>query len=109
MRRSIPLQFYVSEEEKQLIQEKMELLGTDCLSAYLRKMAIDGQIIWIDLPELKELVSLLRYTSNNVNQLARRVNSGGRVYGNDLSEIRQSLDSLWLKADEILKTLSMIR
>lgn len=109
MRRNIPLQFYVSEEERQIIQEKMDLLGTNCLSAYLRKMAIDGQIIRIDLPELKEMVSLLRYTSNNVNQVARQANANGRIYENDLADIQKSLESLWHSADSILKSLSQLR
>ena len=66
------IKFYVTPEEKELIQQNMALLGTDNMSAFLRKMAIDGHVIKLDLPELKELVSLLRYTSNNINQIAKR-------------------------------------
>lgn len=62
--------FWVSPEEKALIEEKMAQVGMTNLSAYLRKIAIDGMIIRLDLPELRELVSLLRYTSNNINQIA---------------------------------------
>lgn len=64
-----PVLFWVSPQEMELIRQKMAQFGTDNLSAYLRKMAIDGYVLQLDLPELKELVSLLRRSSNNLNQL----------------------------------------
>lgn len=70
-KRSVQLHFMVTEHERELIRQKMEQLGTNNLGAYLRKMAIDGYIVKLDLPELSELLSLLRRTSNNVNQVAR--------------------------------------
>ena len=78
------------------------------MSAFLRKMAIDGHVIKLDLPELKELVSLLRYTSNNINQIARRVNSTGRVYTEDLTGIKASMESLWAATNSILRRLASI-
>ena len=69
----------------ELIRQKMAQFGTDNLSAYLRKMAIDGYVLQLDLPELKELVSLLRRSSNNLNQLTRRVHETGRFYDADLA------------------------
>ena len=64
-------------------------------AAYLRKMAVDGYAVNLELPELRELVSLLRRTSNNLNQLTRRVHETGRFYDADLEELRQSFDGLW--------------
>ena len=69
--RDVPVLFWVSPQEMELIRQKMAQFGTDNLSAYLRKMAIDGYVLQLDLPELKELVSLLRRSSNNLNQLMR--------------------------------------
>ncbi len=79
-KRDVPLLFWVSPEEKALIQKKMEQIGTTNLSAYLRKMAIDGYVVNLELPELREMVSLLRRSSNNLNQLTRRVHETGRFY-----------------------------
>ena len=76
--RNVPVLFWVSPQEMELIRQKMAQFGTDNLSAYLRKMAIDGYVLQLDLPELKELVSLLRRSSNNLNQLTRRVHETGR-------------------------------
>ena len=70
-KRDVPLLFWVSKQEKELIEEKMAQLGTDNLSAYLRKMAIDGLVVKLELPELREMISLLRYSSNNLYQLTR--------------------------------------
>ena len=59
-KRDVPVLFYVSKDEMALIQQKMQAFGTSNMSAYLRKMAIDGYVLKLDLPELKELISLLR-------------------------------------------------
>ena len=79
-KRSVQLNFRVSEEELAAIESKMEQLGIFNREAYLRKMALDGYAVRLDLPELKELLSLLRRHSSNLNQLVRRVNTTGRVY-----------------------------
>ena len=71
--RNVQIIFWVSEKEKSMIEEKMAQAGMTNLSAYLRRIAIDGMIVRLELPELKEMVSLLRYASNNINQIARRM------------------------------------
>ena len=108
-KRTVPLLFYVSEEERGIIQAKMELCGTTNLSAYLRKMAIDGFVVNLELPELGEMVSLLRRSSNNLNQLTRRAHETGRLYDADLEELRQSHDRLWDAARNILASLAKIQ
>ena len=70
--------------------------------------AVSAAKVQKSLPELKELVSLLRYTSNNINQIARRVNSTGRVYTEDLTGIKASMESLWAAANNILRRLASI-
>lgn len=100
--------FRVSQQEYNLIQQKAELAGIDNLSAYIRKMAIDGYVIKLELPELKEMVSLLRRTSNNINQIAQQVNSTGRVYAGDLEEIQRQQKELWECGNGILRKLAAI-
>lgn len=106
--RSVPIVFWVTEEEKQLIQKKMELMGVINMSAYLRKMAIDGYTIKLDLPELKQMVSLLRYAGNNLNQLTKRVHETGRIYDTDLEDIKQNQERLWQAAENIITALSAV-
>ena len=108
-KRDVPLLFWVSKQEKELIEEKMAQLGTDNLSAYLRKMAIDGLVVKLELPELREMISLLRYSSNNLNQLTRHAQETGRLYDTDLEDMRQSYERLWEAANQILTSLAAIK
>ena len=109
LEREIQLKFRVTPEERALIEQKMAQLGTTNMAAYLRKMAIDGFVINLELPELREMVSLLRRSSNNLNQLTRRVHETGRFYDADLEELRQSYDGLWDATQKILASLAKIQ
>ena len=108
-KRNIQMKFYVTEEEKRLIDEKMAQLPTRRYGAYLRKMAIDGYVVKLDLPELRELVSLLRYSSNNLNQLTRRAHETGRIYETDLEDIQQSQERIWTAAEKIVSSLAALK
>ena len=85
-----------------MIQKKMAQIGTNSLSAYLRKIAIDGCIIKLELPELRDMVSLLRRSSNNLNQIARRVNETGRFYATDMEDMRAKQEQLGQATNEII-------
>ena len=107
--RRILLKFYVSEKELEQIRMKMEQYSTNNLSAYLRKIAIDGYVVNLELPELGEMVSLLRRSSNNLNQLTKRVHETGRFYDADLEDLRRDYDGLWEAAQKILRSLAKIQ
>ena len=107
-KRGVQLNFRVSEEELAAIEGKMEQLGIFNREAYLRKMALDGYAVRLDLPKLKELLSLLRRHSSNLNQLARRVNTTGRVYEADLADIAKRQEQLWESVREVLNQLASI-
>ena len=108
-KRDVPVLFYVNKDEMALIQQKMQAFGTSNMSAYLRKMAIDGYVLKLDLPELKELVSLLRRWSNNLNQLTRRVHQTSRVYDADLQELNAQQERIWDGVKQILKQLAKLQ
>ena len=93
-KRDIQLKVRVTPEERAMIEAKMAQLGTTNMAAFMRKMAIDGYVVKLDLPELRELVSLLRYSSNNLNQLTRRVHETGRVYVADMEDILQNQERI---------------
>ena len=108
-KRNILLKVRVTPEERGLIEKKMAQLGTDNMAAYMRKMAIDGYVVKLDLPELRELVSLLWYSSNNLNQLTRRVHETGRIYAADMDDILQNQERIWQTASGILSQLAAIK
>ena len=107
-KRDVQLNFRVSPEELALIEQKMAQLGTTNREAYLRKMALDGYVVRLELPELKELVSLMRYSSNNLNQLTRRVHETGRIYDADLEDISQRQEALWDGVHQVLTQLAKL-
>ena len=101
--------FYVTPEEKELIHAKMDQLGTENMGAYLRKIAIDGYVVNLDLPELRELTALLRRSSNNLNQLTKRVHETNRIYDADIESLRAEFDRLLDAASVVLSRLSAFR
>ena len=101
--------FKVTNEERALIEQKMALAGVRNMSGYIRKMCIDGYIVQLQIKELDECAKLLRYTSNNVNQIARRVNSGGGVYPDEVDEITAKLTEASELFGNILEQLSKIQ
>lgn len=107
-KRNIEIRFRVTPEEKILIQKKSEQAGTTNLSAYLRKIAIDGYVLKLEIPELKEIISLLRYSSNNLNQLTRRAHEVGRIYDSDLEDIQRNQEKLWDAMNTIIRSLAKI-
>lgn len=107
-KREVQVNFRVSPQELVAIEEKMSQVGTKNREGYLRKMALDGYIVKLELPELKELVSLMRYSSNNLNQLARRVHESGRIYDADLEDISRRQEQLWDGIREILTQVSKL-
>ncbi len=101
-KRNIQMKFWVTEEETALIEGKMKLLPTQRYGAYLRKMAIDGYIIYADTADIKEMTKALSAIGRNINQIAKRLNAGGSAYETDIQEIKERLDEIWQLQRRIL-------
>lgn len=107
-KRNIRIVFRASEDERDLIERKMSEAGIRNREAYLRKMSLDGYVIKVDLSDVRELVSLLRNSTNNLNQIARRVNSMNSIYESDVEDLREHYNRLWEKAEDIMRKLAEI-
>ena len=94
-KRTVQIKFRVTEEERALIEQKMKLVPTRNMHAYLRKMAIDGYIIQIDHADIKVMTAEIQKIGVNINQIARRVNVTGSVYQEDIEEIKGVLAEIW--------------
>ena len=105
----ICLKCYVTQKECDVIEAKMAELGTSNRSAFLRKMALDGYVVNLDIPELREMLKLLRYSSNNLNQLTRRAHETGRIYDDDLECLRREYGKLLDAAEIIISKLTAIQ
>ena len=93
-KRNIQMKFYVTEEEKRLIDEKMKQLPIKQYGAYFRKMAIDGYILVVDRSDTKAYIRELQAVSRNINQIAKRANATGTVYRQDIEDIKKVVDEI---------------
>lgn len=101
--------FKLTERERQLIEQKMELAGALNMSAYIRKMCIDGYTINLQIPELQECSRYLQSASNNLNQIAKRLNSGGRYYAGELADVENCLQENKKLFGSIMEHLAKIK
>ena len=108
-KRNVVIRFRVTPEEREMIESKMAQFGTSNMAAYLRKISIDGYVVRLDLPELREMVSLLRRSGNNINQIAKRVNETSRIYDADIDCLKENQEKIWSAANGILTRLASIR
>ena len=98
----------ISKADRARIRAKMEEVGVVNMSAYIRKMALDGYCVKLDLQDLKELIRLLRICSNNLNQYAKKANETGSIYLTDIHDLQVRLDQLWVATKELLARLASI-
>lgn len=108
-RRPIHLHVMVSEAEQALIQERMAEAGIRNMGAYMRKMALSGYVLHVDLSPVRELVSLQRRCSNNLNQVAIQANTYGAIYPEELGGLAAgTYAALWGPLSDLLKQLSAL-
>ena len=103
-KRDTQLKFRVTPQEREMIETKMAQFGTTNMAAYLRKMAIDGYIIYTDTADIKAFTKELSAIGRNINQIAKRINAGGPAYQADMDEIRERLDEIWQLQRHILSS-----
>ena len=108
-KRDRDVHFLASKEEVERIHQKMDELGIRSMGAYLRKMALDGYCINLELQNEKAPVSLLRICSNNLNQYAKRANETGSIYEADINDLQVRLEEIWTDMKEVLVRLSSIQ
>ena len=94
--------------DRDVVRRKMKEAGINNMAAYIRKMAIDGYVVRLDLSDVKEVSRLLRINANNINQYAKRANETGSIYLEDIKDIKRGQEELWILMKEILQRLSTI-
>ncbi len=96
-------------EELVVLHQKMAEADVKNRSAFIRKMSLDGYIVKLDTSDINEMISLLRRSSNNLNQIAKKANASGSIYGADIAEMQAKQDEIWEASKEILARLASIR
>jgi hypothetical protein len=106
--RTSNIHFMVTAEERAMLEKRMAQAGIKNMRAYLLKQAIDGRVIHVELDSVKEMVRLLSNATNNINQIARRINETGNIYAAEIEDLRSRYNELWTQAREILRRLSAV-
>ena len=89
-----------------MIRKAQKRSGIQNTRAYLLKMAVDGRVIHVELDSATEMNRLLSNISNNINQIAKRVNETGSIYAADMDEIKARQEEIWVQQKEILHRLN---
>lgn len=106
--RSYCMKVRFSQKEKERIEMKMSETGIQGMAPYVRKMALDGICVKLDLKDVRELISLLRRCSNNLNQYAKRANETGSIYAADIADLQKRMDEIWELSRQSLARLASI-
>ena len=106
--RDVPIYVWVRPDELEAIRERMAQAGIRNLSAYIRKMALTGYVLNVDLEPVRELVSLQRRCSNNLNQVAIQANTYGGIYPEEIKALQKDYADLWGPLSDLLEKLSAI-
>lgn len=106
--RDVPIYVWVRPDELEAIRERMAQAGIRNLSAYIRKMALTGYVLNVDLSPVQELVSLQRRCSNNLNQVAIQANTYGGIYPDEIKALQKDYADLWGPLSDLLENLSAI-
>ena len=107
-KRSVHLPVMVTSEEMDMIRERMAEAGITNTGAYIRKMALNGYVLHVDLSPVKDLVSLQRRCANNLNQIAIGVNTYGGIYPQEIVTLQRDYAALWGPLSDLLKQLAGI-
>ena len=109
LKRNVLLNFRVTEDERDLITEKMATAGIRNKEAYLRKMTLDGYVIRLNLADVREMTRLLSNATNNMNQIAKRANETRSIHQSDIQDLQARYNGLWEQAEAILRSLANIQ
>ena len=108
-KRSVRVKTYLTEKELQKIHKRMAQMGTTNREAYMRKMAIDGYVVRLEIPGLKEYVAMQRVYSKRFNEIAKRVNETGRLYPEDVAEMKEMVSKLKEQMDLVLTEVNKLK
>lgn len=107
-KRTERIKFRVTKKEKDTILRRMKLMKTDNLEAYMRKCAIDGVVVSLELPELTHAVSNLKVFSKRFNEIAKRVNATDRIYPEDINEMKAMFYQMLDDQNRLLKQVEKL-
>ena len=108
-KRTNPVQFYLDDDEQYILDEKFQLSGMKSKSAFLRKLILYGYVYDVDYSYLRNYNTELGRISSSLNQIAKRLNSTGNIYKEDMDEVKELMNEVWLTQKSILSKQPLIK
>ena len=108
-KRTNPVQFYLDDEEQYILDEKFKISGMKSKSAFLRKLILYGYVYGVDYSYLRNYNTELGRISSNLNQIAKRINSTGNIYKEDMDEVKELMNEVWHTQKSMLSKQPLIK
>ena len=108
-KRTNPVQFYLDDDEQYILDEKFRVSGMKSKSAFLRKLILYGYVYDVDYSYLRNYNTELGRISSNLNQIAKRINSTGNIYQEDMDEVKELINELWRTQKSMLSKQPLIK
>ena len=93
--RTNPVQFYLSDDEQYILNTKFKASSMKSMSAFLRKLILYGYMYDVDYSYLRNYNTELGRISSSLNQIAKRINSTGNIYQDDMNEVKELMNKVW--------------
>ncbi len=103
------MQFYLDDEEQYILDEKFKISGMKSKSAFLRKLILYGYVYDVDYSYLRNYNTELGRISSNLNQIAKRINSTGNIYKEDMDEVKELMNEVWRTQKSMLSKQPLIK
>ena len=101
--------FYLSDDEQYILNTKFKASGMKSMSAFLRKLILYGYVYDVDYSYLRNYNTELGRISSNLNQIAKRVNSTGNIYQEDINEVKELMNEVWRTQKSMLSKQPLIK
>ena len=103
------LKIYLSDDEQYILEQKLKLSHMKSKSAYVRHLILYGYVYEIDYEQLREYNTSLSRISNSLNQIAKRINTTGRIYGEDFKDVKELMKQVWQSQKSMLSRQPYIK
>ena len=108
-KRTNPVQFYLDDDEQYILDEEFRLSGMKSKSAFLRKLILYGYVYDVDYSYLRNYNTELGRISSSLNQIAKRLNSTGNIYKEDMDEVKELMNEVWRTQKSMLSKQPLIK
>jgi len=104
-----PVQFYLSDDEQYILDQKFLLSNMKSKSTFLRKLVLYGFVYDVDYSHIREMNAQLGKIGGNLNQIAKRVNTTNTIYKKDMEDIKELMNQIWQLQKSMLSKQPSIR